>query len=299
MTGKTRVLSLSEAAALVPDGAHLGLGGFSIARNATAFAHELIRLGRRDLVVSQTIAGLETDLLVGAGCVRRLVYAGGSLDRFGQLSRISHAIEEGAVEAESYSGLSLVLRYAAGALGLPFVPTKSLLKSDILARLLKTAPDHIRLGSSPFTDDVVVLMAPLLPEFAVVCVHLADEAGNYVIHGATWDNHELIAAANSVILIAERLVGTDELRRQPGSVRVAPHAVAVAPVRWAAYPTSFFQVHDYDSDHLRLYAELSRSEDGFRRYVEEFVLGTADHAEFIDIALAGKIRTLLADYCYC
>jgi acyl CoA:acetate/3-ketoacid CoA transferase alpha subunit len=292
----SRLATLGEAAALVSDGASLGLGGFSIARNSIAFAHELIRCERRDLVVSQTIAGLETDLLVGAGCVRRLVYAGGSLDRFGQLARIAEAIEAGRLEVEAYSGLSLVLRYLAGGLGLPFVATKSLLRSDILSQLLAGAAHAVRASTSPFGGDDVVLLAPLTPDFAIVTVQLADSRGNYVIEGPTWDSHELIAAATHVILLAERVVETDELREHAAVVHAAPHTAAVVSAPWAAYPTSLYQVHDYDDDHLRRYVELSSSGEGFDRYLSEFVLSSVDHAQFIETALAGKRRVMLASY---
>src|SRR3972149_3538454 len=80
----SRLVTLKEAAALVPDDAVVALGGFAIARNAIAFVNDLIRQGRRGLTVTQTIVGMETDLLVGAGCVERLVYGGGGLGWVGQ-----------------------------------------------------------------------------------------------------------------------------------------------------------------------------------------------------------------------
>ena len=79
--GGSKVRTLAEAAAVVRDGDHLALSGFAVARNAVAFSHELIRQGKRDLTISQCIMGLDSDLLVGAGLVRRVIYGGGSLDR--------------------------------------------------------------------------------------------------------------------------------------------------------------------------------------------------------------------------
>ncbi|MBV9121421.1 MAG: CoA transferase subunit A, partial [Chloroflexi bacterium] len=86
-----KVKTLAEAAALVKDGDHLGLSGFAVARNAIAFSHELIRQQRRDLTISQAIVGMDSDILVGAGCVRHLIYGGGSLDRFGLVEHINRA----------------------------------------------------------------------------------------------------------------------------------------------------------------------------------------------------------------
>src|SRR3972149_5496800 len=102
----SRLVTLKEAAALVPDGATVALGGFAVARNAIAFVNELIRQGRRHLTLTQTIVGMETDLLIGAGCVEKLVYGGGSLDRFGQLACIGRAVESGLIPVERHTTLT-------------------------------------------------------------------------------------------------------------------------------------------------------------------------------------------------
>ena len=111
------------------------LGGFAIARNVIAAAHELIRQRKRDLTISQGVAGLDTDLLVGAGLVRRLIIGGGSLDRFGPVHCINRARETQSLQTEDWTSLSICFRYLAGALGLSFIPIKSLIVSEILERL--------------------------------------------------------------------------------------------------------------------------------------------------------------------
>src|SRR5438045_7952719 len=123
----SKVVSLAEAAALVKDGDHVALSGFACARNATAFSHELIRQGRRDLTLSAAILGMDADLLVGAGRVRRLVYGGGSLDRFGPIQCVNRAYEQGTVVAEYYSSLAVCFRYLARSLVLPFTSIQSML----------------------------------------------------------------------------------------------------------------------------------------------------------------------------
>lgn len=80
----TKIVPMEEAVAAIPEGALLALGGFAIARSPVAFVHEMIRQGKRNLTIAQCIGAFETDLLVGAGAVKRLIYAGGTLDRPGQ-----------------------------------------------------------------------------------------------------------------------------------------------------------------------------------------------------------------------
>ena len=292
---KSRLTGLKEAAALVPDGASVALGGFAVARNAVAFVNELIRQRRRNLTLTQTIVGMETDLLVGAGCVERLVYGGGSLDRFGQVACIGRAVESDAIRWESYSTLTMTLRYLAGSLGIPFIPTRSLLQSDVL-RSLEAAADSVRRSECPFTAEPVVLLRALQPDFAVVCVQQADEQGNYVIQGASWDNHEMIAAAKSAIIITHFLVDTDLLRATPDATRFAANAAAVVHLPWGAYPTALFKVHDYDAEHLRLYAAMARTADGFARYLQEYVLATEGHEQYIAKGLGEKRRELIQAY---
>src|SRR5262249_26407564 len=132
-TGK--LVSLAEAAASVPDGATVALGGFVVARCSAAFSRELVRQRRKDLTVTQALVGFDTDVLAAAGAIKRLVYGGGSLDHFGLVMAINRAIEEGSIVPEAYSTLTLSLRYLAGALGVPYMPTRSLLGSDVLRRL--------------------------------------------------------------------------------------------------------------------------------------------------------------------
>ena len=137
MAGKIK--SVSEIVATIPNGAHIALGGFAIARNVITIVHELIRQQKRELVVSQGVAGLDTDLLVGAGLVSRLIIGGGSLDRFGPVHCINRARETGSLLFEDWTSLSLCFRYLAGALGLSFIPIKSLIASEILERLERAA----------------------------------------------------------------------------------------------------------------------------------------------------------------
>ena len=128
MTGKIK--TAAEVVRTVPDGTHVALGGFAIARNPVAVVHELIRQGKRNMTLSQGVAGLDTDLLVGAGAVSRLIIGGGSLDRFGPVHCINRAREARSLVWEDWSSLSICFRYLAGALGLSFIPIKSLIASE-------------------------------------------------------------------------------------------------------------------------------------------------------------------------
>src|SRR5215471_6520652 len=130
-----KVKTITEVVQSIPDGSHIALGGFAIARNSIVFAHELIRQRKKNLTLSQGVMGLETDLLVGAGLVSKLIIGGGSLDRFGPARCVNRAREEGSLVSIDSSSLSLAFGYLAGALGITFISIKSLLASEMMERL--------------------------------------------------------------------------------------------------------------------------------------------------------------------
>jgi glutaconate CoA-transferase subunit A len=280
----SKISTLSEAAALVHDGDHIALGGFACTRNSVAFTHELIRQGRRDLTLSAAVLGMDADLLVGAGRVKRLIYGGGSLDRFGTIQCVNRAYEQGTVVPEYYSSLAVCMRYLAGALGVPFMPIKSLLGSDLLTRLeQETATDNVKEMDDPFTGEHLVLLRAMVPDVAVVQVHMADEEGNARILGPRWDNDEAVKAARQVVVLAEEIVSTDVIRQQPELTFISGFRVnAVVEAPYGAHPTSMFKCYDHDEDHLRLWVSKARTEKGAMEYVEEWILGCHDHFEYLE-----------------
>ncbi len=275
-----KVASLADAARLVQDGDHVALSGFAIARNATAFAHELIRRRVRGLTISACVLGMEADLLVGAGCVERVIYGGGSLDRFGQLCRVNEAYEEKRVAVEYSSSLAVTFRYLAGALGVPFLPIRSLLGSDLLPPLV--AAGVARESADPWSGQPVVLLRALRPDVAVLHAQLADHDGNAQVLGPRWDNGEAVAAAKTVVVIAEELVPTATIRETPELTLVPGFRVsAVARVPFGAHPTSVYRRYDYDAPHLTLYAEATRTQRDFDAYLARYVLDV-DHAGYLE-----------------
>ena len=294
VAGTGKVKSLAEAAALVKDGDHVALGGFACARNAMAFSHELIRQGRRDLTLSACVFGMDADILVGAGAVRRLIYGGGSLDRYGPIQCVNRAVERNQVIPAYFSSLAVTFRYLAGALGIPSIPIKSMLGSDLLPRLeQETAPDDVLEMDDPFTGERVVLLRAMVPDVAVVQVQMADAEGNARILGPRWENGEAVRAARQVVVITEDLVATEYIRQQPELTAIPGLRVnAVVNLPFGAHPTGLYKYYDHDEVHLRRYVSLARTDAGVEEYLREFVLEPRDHYEYLD--RVGGMRTLSA-----
>jgi glutaconate CoA-transferase subunit A len=279
-----KVKSVSEVVKTIPSGTHIALGGFAIARCVIAVVHELIRQQKRDLTISQGIIGLDTDLLVGAGLVSRLIMGGGSLDRFGPAHCVNRARETKSLRCEDYTSLSICFRYLAGALGLSFIPIKSMLASEVLERLeAGPAAGDVKRSNCPFTGEEYVLLKALTPDVSLVHVQVADAEGNCRIDGPRWENEEEAKAGRRVIVVAEEIVPTEYIQRSPERTIIPGHRVeAVIHQPFGAFPTAVFGRYDYDADHLRMYVDHAREPGRFKEYLEKFVLGCRNHWEYLD-----------------
>ncbi len=262
----SKVSSLAEAVSAVRDGPHLALTGFSIPRSAVAAAAEIVRAGRRGLTLTQATGSLDTDLLVGSGCVDRLCYSGGSLDRFGSLYSVNRAIAAG-MPTEEYSTLSMSLRMLAGSLGLPFLPTRALIGSQLLDHLIPAG--GAKMITDPFTGAPVLAVSAIRPDVAIVHANVCDEEGNASVSGPLWSIKETALASATVIITAERVVPRHGI--DPSMVIIPGTVVsAVAEVPGGGHPTAVYGAYDYDADELTAYAAASKAGgDAFTRFVAD------------------------------
>jgi acyl CoA:acetate/3-ketoacid CoA transferase alpha subunit len=274
-----KTASLADAIGSIPNGGHVALGGFAITRCVVAAAYELVRAQKKNLVLTQVIAGMDTDILVGGGCVRRLIYSGGSLDRFGPLHCVNRAIISDDVEAEEYSSLALTLRLTAGALGLPLVGCKVMLGSDLLGKL-RASSEGVQPGVDPFTGERIVMLAPLRPDVAIIHADTADPSGNACIAGPSWSTRETAMAAHRTVVLAEELAAYGEI--DPHDVTVmAPFVTAVVHAPDSAFPTAAFGRYDYDREHLLTYADAaSKGGDALAKYFATYTDAIESRARY-------------------
>lgn len=278
-----KIRELSELVREIPDGSTIGLGGFIINRCPMAFAAELLRQGKKDLTCFSIMGAMEADLLVGAGAVKEYSYAGGSLDRFGRLERINASINNGNKPAlvKEYSALSLALMFQAGAIGAPFVPTKSLIGTDMLETLLEREDDTVRMGKDPWTGEDWLYIKACHPDYCIIHANAVDESGNVIIHGAVWDL-EMAKASKKLIVTAERLVSNEYVKAHPEEVSIpSAYTYAAAIVPAGCYPTAIFGEWDFDAKAMWHYAKAATDETLFDEMLKEYIYGTKDHYDFI------------------
>jgi acyl CoA:acetate/3-ketoacid CoA transferase alpha subunit len=293
----TKLTTLTEAVASIPSGSHLALSGFAITRCTMAFAREVIRQGIKDLTISQCVGAMDADMLVGAGAVNRLIYGGGSLDRFGRLNCVNRGIEDGTLAVEEYSSLSVAFRYLAGALGVPFMPIRSLRGSDLMAQLREKSGSNLANITDPFTGEDWPVLKPLLPDVAIAQVQAADQEGNAWIMGPRWDNLEQVRASQRTIVITERLVTDETIRQNPERTMIPGLFVShVVELPFAAHPTSVYRAYDYDAEQIQAYVEATRTPEAYRAYLDQCIYGVKDHWEYLEqVGGLKRLNSLQAD----
>ncbi len=288
-----KVMTAAEAVArFVHPGATLGMGGQNIGRCPMALIHEIVRQRIGGLTVVGCNLSISMDQLVGAGLVRRCECGSGNLERFGTTFCWRRGIENGALEVVDYSHLAMVTRFLAGEMGVPFMPTRSLLGSDLLAPLEGALPAQAMVIDNPWNrGERIVLLPALQPDVSIVHVQRADPLGNIRIEGFATHEPEMIRASRRVIVSCEELVSTDEIRAHPERTTVPfmyVHAVVVQS--YGAYPTSTYGYYDYDAAEIAAYQEAARAgPPTIDNYLQRAIRGGATFDDYLQQA-AGPTR---------
>ena len=281
-----KVMSLEEAAALVPDGATVGIGGSTLSRTPMALVWALIRAKRRDLVCARGISSSEGELLFASGACRHLITSWFSQGIVWGVSRIMRAYtESGRARFEEWSHMAMGMRFRAGAMGVPFLPMRSMLGSDIAPRLAE-----LREMDCPFSGDKLLLVPALNPDVALIHVQRSDAYGNAQMDGLQFMDIDLAMAANRVILSTERIVSNDQIRRMPDQTKIPFIAVdAVVEVPYGAAPHECYGLYEPLFRHLDGYAAILRKdpEKGAQEYLHRYFYepkSWTEHLERIGLA---------------
>jgi len=310
---QNKVMTLSAAIKqYVKDGCHLSIGGFTLNRNPMAAVYEIIREGIRDLHVYAHSNGTGIDELVGGGCIGKLEIAYGGNGRAAPTCiRFKKAIQEGSMQFEDYSNYQMSLRFHAGAMGLPFLPTRSSLGTDIVERWgfskdMREANGRIPkkklvVQDNPFDGWAncrkVVLVPAINPDVTILHVQKADRQGTSRILGLTFCDIDQAKAAKDVIITCEELVEEEELRADPEYNQLPfIHVSAVVHVPYGAYPSACFRYYDYDPTQLSIFAKAAKGEESlFKEYLQKYVYGVKDHQELLNLIGKERIGKLKAD----
>ena len=292
---REKVMSLSDAINLVHDGDHMAIGGNTFSRTPFASVWEVVRQKKKNLTVSRNITSTEGDLLLAGGCAAHYITSWFSQGIVWGVSRVMrHFMESGAVRYDEWSHMSIGMMYRAGALGLPFMPTRVMMGSD-MARLVA---DDIKEMTCPYTGEKLALLPALNPDVALIHVHRADAYGNAQYDGLPFMEADLALAADKVILTTEQIISNDQIRRAPDQTKFPFFTVeAVVEVPYGSMPHECSGLYEPYYAHMDYYAKLTREKgvEGADEYLQEFVYGPEDWNDFLNrLGFSGIIEATKA-----
>jgi len=268
----------------VKDGDFLFIGGY-ICRTPYAAIHEIIRQGKKDLTVTRSNAADDFDMLIGAGAVKRFIATFLSLGFFGLGRCYRRSLEKGIphkIEVEEYTNLSLPTMLMAGAMGMPFAPVRDMAGSDLMKVKSFMGDNKYKVIESPFDGAPTVLVPALNPDVAIIHVQQSDETGNAQIWGIGGDCQYGANAAKKVIVCCERIVSRDVIGKDPSRTIVPDYKVAaVVEEPFGAHPGYTPGFYDIDFKFGNVYKTASSTEDGFKRFLDEWVYGVKNRNEYI------------------
>ncbi len=280
---KDKLMKMEEASRLVESGTKVAFGGFGVVSHPMALIYQLIRDGIKDLTALGWTSGNDVDILIGAGCVKRVEASYVGLEYLGLAPNFRRAVEKGEVTMVEYTEATGVDRFRAGAAGIPFFPALSLFGSDI-----PRVNPAIKEFTCPVTGERLHAVPAANPDVAVIHAPMADRYGNIVylpVRNLNCDWDQTIAKASKrVIVTVERLVDHDFVAKN-AHLNLIPRywtdAVVEAP--FGAHPSGFDCFYDTDVDHLKQYVEAGKDSKTFRDYLDRYVYGVRDHFDYLDL----------------
>jgi glutaconate CoA-transferase subunit A len=278
---QTKLMTMEQAISrFVHDGDVVVIEGFTHLI-CFAAAHEIIRQRRRELTLCRLTPDLIYDQLIGAGCVRKLVFSWAGNPGAGPLYALRRAVEHGipnALALEEYSHYGMVARLTAGAARLPFYPLRNYMGSD-----LPRVNPQIRKVACPFTGEELAAVPALNPDTAIIHAQRADESGNAQIWGLIGVQKEAAFASRNTIIVAEEIVDESVIRSDPNRTLI-PGLIVKAVVRepFGCHPSYVQGYYDRDNGFYIRWREISKDIARFNSYLDEWVYGLRDRAEYVE-----------------
>ena len=276
-------------AAFVKDGDTVVIEGFT---HLISFAagHEIIRQRRKNLTLARLTPDLIYDQMIQAGVAKKLIFSWAGNPGVGSLHAFRRAVEAKppTLDIEEYSHFGMVSRLCAGAANLPFWPLRNYEGTDI-----PKANALIKTVDCPYTGEKLATVPALRPDVTIVHAQRADAGGNTQVWGLMGVQKEAAFASKRVIVVVEELVDESVIRSDPNRTLIPGlqvDAVVVEP--WGAHPSYAQGYYDRDNDFYVAWDKIAREESSFRKYLDEYVYGVKDRADYMrkNAGLAERLK---------
>jgi glutaconate CoA-transferase subunit A len=302
----SKVCTLPEAiSAYVKSGDHIVFGGFTTNRKPYAAIYEILRQGMKDFVGEGGPAGGDWDLLIGEGRVKAYTNCYTANSGVTNVSRrFRDACEKGTLNVEDYSQDAVMLMLHAASLGLPFLPVRLMMGTDITAKwgisreARKTIPklpeDKFVYMENPFKKGEKVVALPV-PEIDVAVIHVqrASFDGTCAILGDEFHDVDIAVASKHCIVTCEELVSDEQIRIKREENKIPGFCVdAVVHAPYGAHPSQCYDFYDYDTPFLKMYDTASKAQETFEAFCKEWIYDVKDHDQYLDKLGASRLLKL-------
>ena len=261
-------VSIEEAAAAVRDGQTLALGGMTLYRRPMGFVRALLRRQPppRELTLLSFTGGIETDMLIGAGCVKQLRSAYVGLEAFGLAPMFTQFAQSKRISIIEETEASIVMGIRAQISGVGFMPSRAWLGTD----LPRLRPDVKRV-TDPYTGDELMAFPAIPCDVAIIHGLAGDRHGNVLINNNLGIDMELVYVADTVIATVETII--DELKPTTDGVIIPyPGCNMVVQLANGAAPTSCYPLYPLDGEAILRYTEACNA-GRFEQHMADFLAG--------------------------
>lgn len=255
----------------IRDGDYVSFDLSSFVRGPTSLEREIIRQRKKQLWLCTKFIHIDSTLLVAGGCVDRI-----DVGYVGMGKTLYRAIEKRKVHVIDWSNGSLALRHLAGAMGVPFIPSRSLVGTDTLKY------SGAKVVRDPFTGKRLCLIPALNPDVALIHANQCDKFGNARIFGASVSPLETAMASRKVIVSTEEIIDNSKIRKDPSKTTIPYYLVsAVVHAPFGSHPGSVPGLYSYDSEHILQFFGI-KDDRGMDAYLDEYVYSLKNHDKYLD-----------------
>lgn len=269
----------------VYDGCYIGTELYGTVRCPMSLAREVVRQGKKDLrVCGQGV--LELDLWLAAGLVKKLDITYIGLEVYGIPPSLRRAVESGQVEScVEWSNAAITWRMKAAAMGVPFLPARSMLGTDMIDF------SAAKVVEDPFTGLKVALLPALVLDVALIHVQRADMYGNCQIDGITGFALEMSRACKRLVISTEEIVPNSEIRKYPDRTVIPYYLVdAVVHAPYGSFPGEMAYMYGRDEPGIKEWVDMSSTAEGAKQYLDKYVFGLKDHAAYLELIGAERLK---------
>ena len=276
---ESKLTTVKEAVErLVKDGDYVSIGGFGVNRIPAAVLHEIVRQGKKNLGIAGHTATHDFQILSSGKCFNRcdVAYIVG-LEARGLSPNARKYMESGEVEVCEWTNYTLSVRFKAACAGVSFHPIRNMMGTDTFKY------SGAKMVTCPFTGTKYALVPALFSDVGLLHVHEADIYGNCRTKGILMSDYDLARSSKKVIVTCERLIPTDEIRRDPTSTFIPYWCVdAIIEQPFGSYPGNMYAEYFSDEDHLREWLKVENDPEEFKKFLDKNIYSCKDHYEYIE-----------------